>query len=137
MKKLISLLVFILVLFAGVASATAAAEQPQVAESSIADLQKQIQVLKAENEALKQENQTLRKLFSVKTESLATTPATSQNTQVRSAPSTIQQAAPKSATYWMTLSSRKRHNENCRYFKNSNGRLCGPNEGIACKICGG
>lgn len=30
----------------------------------------------------------------------------------------------------------KRHNSNCRYF-DSKGRACGPNEGVACKICGG
>ncbi|NLY02214.1 MAG: hypothetical protein GXY83_39520 [Rhodopirellula sp.] len=25
----------------------------------------------------------------------------------------------------------------CWYYKNSNGRPCGPNDGRACKICGG
>ena len=130
MKKLLSLLAFILALFAGIV--TAAAEQPQTAESAITDLQKQIQVLKTENEALKRENQILRKLFSVKTES-----ATSQNTQARSAPSVVRKAAPQSASHWMTISSSKRHNKNCRYFKNSSARLCGPRDGIACKICGG
>lgn len=30
----------------------------------------------------------------------------------------------------------KRHNSNCRYY-NSKGRACGPNDGVACKICGG
>jgi len=39
--------------------------------------------------------------------------------------------------YWMTTSSHKRHNKNCRYYKNSKGRFCQPDEGIACKICGG
>ena len=39
--------------------------------------------------------------------------------------------------YWITTSSRKRHNSGCRYYSNSVGRLCGPNEGVACKICGG
>ena len=39
--------------------------------------------------------------------------------------------------YWMTNSSHKRHNKNCRYYKNSNGHFCGPKDGIACKICGG
>jgi hypothetical protein len=39
--------------------------------------------------------------------------------------------------YWMTNSSGKRHNKNCRYYKNSRGHICGPKDGIACKICGG
>jgi len=39
--------------------------------------------------------------------------------------------------YWMTNSSSKRHNSGCRYFENSKGHYCGPNDGIPCKICGG
>ena len=44
---------------------------------------------------------------------------------------------PKESGYWMTNSSHKRHNQNCRYYKNSKGHVCGPNDGVACKICGG
>jgi endonuclease YncB( thermonuclease family) len=40
-------------------------------------------------------------------------------------------------THWITIKSRKRHNSSCRYYMNSKGRLCGPNEGVACKLCGG
>lgn len=40
-------------------------------------------------------------------------------------------------TYWMTSSSKKRHNKSCRYFNNSNGSACEADEGIACKVCGG
>jgi hypothetical protein len=40
-------------------------------------------------------------------------------------------------THWITTSSGIRHNSRCRYFKNSNGRMCTPDEGRACKICGG
>lgn len=43
----------------------------------------------------------------------------------------------KSLSHWLTTSSGKRHNSSCRYFKNSKGRASGPNEGVACKICGG
>lgn len=39
--------------------------------------------------------------------------------------------------YWLTTSSGIRHNSRCRHYKNSNGRSCGPNDGKACKICGG
>lgn len=43
----------------------------------------------------------------------------------------------KALSHWVTTSSGKRHNSSCRYFKNSKGRASGPNEGVACKICGG
>ena len=39
--------------------------------------------------------------------------------------------------YWMTISTNKRHNEKCRYYKNSIGRDCKSDEGIACRLCGG
>jgi hypothetical protein len=41
------------------------------------------------------------------------------------------------AGYWLTTSSSKRHNSKCRYYKTSKGRPCGPNDGTACKVCGG
>lgn len=42
------------------------------------------------------------------------------------------------ALYWLNTSSGVRHNERCEHFKNTkNGRLCGPNDGKACGICGG
>jgi endonuclease YncB( thermonuclease family) len=43
----------------------------------------------------------------------------------------------RALTHWLTQSSSKRHNSGCRYFKNSKGRSCGPNDGVACKVCGG
>jgi hypothetical protein len=44
---------------------------------------------------------------------------------------------PQKLTHWMTISSKKRHNSGCRYFKKSKGRMCTKSEGVACKICGG
>jgi hypothetical protein len=41
----------------------------------------------------------------------------------------------KNSTHWLSLNSNKRHNSSCRYFKKSRGRLCGPFEGIGCKLC--
>lgn len=38
--------------------------------------------------------------------------------------------------FWISKTG-KRHNKNCRYYKNCKGRSCTKNEGIACKICGG
>lgn len=41
-------------------------------------------------------------------------------------------------THWLNTKSDTRHNSRCRYFKKTKqGRLCGPDEGKACKICGG
>ena len=40
-------------------------------------------------------------------------------------------------SHWLTDSSKKRHNSTCRYYKKTTGRPCGPNEGTACKLCGG
>lgn len=41
-------------------------------------------------------------------------------------------------TYWITKSSHKRHNSKCRWYKKSKGYCTDdPDEGIACKICGG
>jgi len=40
-------------------------------------------------------------------------------------------------THWITNSSGIRHNSSCRYFRNSKGRMCGPSEGVPCKLCGG
>ena len=41
-------------------------------------------------------------------------------------------------TYWITKSSKKRHNASCRYYKNSKG-YCTEDKsvGTACKVCGG
>jgi micrococcal nuclease len=39
--------------------------------------------------------------------------------------------------FWLTRSSNKRHNSGCKHYRNTNGRPCGADEGIPCKICGG
>ena len=47
------------------------------------------------------------------------------------------EADPK-ALYWLNTSSNVRHNQRCEHFqKTKKGRLCGPNEGKPCGICGG
>jgi hypothetical protein len=53
----------------------------------------------------------------------------------------IDKAAGRSPTgegkYWLTTSSGIRHNESCKYYQTSKGRVCGKDDGRACKICGG
>ena len=46
-------------------------------------------------------------------------------------------SAPVTGDYWLTTSSQKRHRKGCRYYKETEGRQCGPDEGEACKVCGG
>ncbi len=43
----------------------------------------------------------------------------------------------KQPAYWLTTSSKKRHNSTCRYYRKSKGTFCESNAGVACKICGG
>lgn len=42
-------------------------------------------------------------------------------------------------THWLNLNADEvRHNANCQFFNNTiQGRYCGPNEGRACRKCGG
>lgn len=44
---------------------------------------------------------------------------------------------PSANQHWLTISSKTRHNSTCRYFNVSAGRVCRPDEGKACKLCGG
>jgi endonuclease YncB( thermonuclease family) len=48
------------------------------------------------------------------------------------------QAASTGGEHWLNTNSNVRHNESCEHFKKSKkGRLCRPDEGKACGICGG
>jgi hypothetical protein len=58
-------------------------------------------------------------------------------TSARQSPRLSDEPQADSAPHWLTTSSRKRHNERCRYYKTTNGRPCGHEEGTPCKICGG
>lgn len=46
-------------------------------------------------------------------------------------------SATKALGYWLTKSSNKRHNSNCKYFRKTRGQPCTKSEGVACRICGG
>jgi hypothetical protein len=90
--------------------------------------------LRAENESLKREIQNLR--------SLLATPSTQTSTSQEIPTTASEKVAPQgdqkqSTGFWLTSSSKKRHNSSCRYYKTSNGSECGPNDGIPCKLCGG
>src|SRR5262245_1551895 len=94
--------------------------------ASIGELTKQVQQLTEENQRLR---------------SLLAENGTSHVAQTAIAPSSAtmlqRNADQQGLTHWLTLSSSKRHNSGCRYYRNSHGRPCRADEGIPCKICGG
>jgi hypothetical protein len=77
---------------------------------------------------LREENVNLRQAASTSRPATAVQPATEAG--VRASP-----PAADGVKYRMS-SSGKRHNSRCRYFS-SQGRDCGPSDGVACKVCGG
>jgi hypothetical protein len=100
--------------------------------------------LKEENAQLRRENQQLRRLLADKVEgNVAAVPATNLVSEVQTnhvggaRTNQVSAEAESQLTHWLTTSSGKRHNSHCRYFKTTEGRLCGPDEGKACKLCGG
>lgn len=111
--------------------------------NSVWEFQKQVERLKAENEALKRENQLLRSLLSERQSGVASRaqPQARPADAVRVPSVSSQRPAPGSSaqptSHWLTISSGKRHNSSCRYYGTTKGRPCGPNDGIPCKICGG
>lgn len=50
----------------------------------------------------------------------------------------VVESSPKpEQSFWITTKTKVRHNSRCRYYKNSKGTTCGPDDGRECKICGG
>jgi hypothetical protein len=106
-----------------------------------------IDELQEENASLRRENQELRRMFAETIESSSNkallnpvappgprgSSATYQSDDVRTNPPGTDDAA---LTHWLSTAG-KRHNSSCRYFKKAEGQLCGPNDGIACTLCGG
>jgi hypothetical protein len=103
-----------------------------VAQTSKLSAEEELAAVRKEVQALREENQTLRRLLA--TLSPASVPITPSTATVS------QPVAPATAAaetgFWMS-STGKRHNSKCRFYKNTQGYPCGPNDGIACKLCGG
>jgi hypothetical protein len=108
----------------------------------IRTMQEQIKKQTAEIESLRKENQSLRQQLMEKSsrpDNVAVQPAPqlySDNDGARIIPQNNQKTEPAAGGYWLSNTG-KRHNSRCRYFRNCNGRPCGKNDGVACKICGG
>ena len=96
---------------------------------TVVQLKQELSEVRKENEALRAENQKLRTELVKKSKS--------QN--VESNDRTLQDASSAAIEggYWISTSSKKRHNSKCRYFKTSKGRIGTKEEGVPCKICGG
>jgi hypothetical protein len=45
-------------------------------------------------------------------------------------------AAAATLTHWLSTADGKRHSRECRFFKTTAGRPCGPDEGGICSFCG-
>ena len=101
-------------------------EAPQFSE--------EIKKLQGENELLKQEIQNLRMQMSQLPAQITPQQATPLPAQ---AASSTQTEEKQTTGYWLTSSSRKRHNSSCRYYQKSSGKPCGAEDGIPCKLCGG
>jgi regulator of replication initiation timing len=100
----------------------------------------EIAKLKTQVEVLIKENQQLRKMLAQQplqagSNSVAVTREAAPEKEKTTAPTVTEDKQAQG--YWITTSSSKRHNSNCRYYKNSKGRACTKDEGVACKICGG
>lgn len=109
-----------------------AGDDPEVLRRKIAEQDRMIAALRAENQQLR-----AALVQSTPTASPASTVPTLRTSTV--VPSNIQPSttAASSATgYWIS-STGKRHNSNCRYYQTSQGRPGVATEGVACKICGG
>lgn len=108
---------------------------PSAAE--VERLRNEVRELKALAARLEGENAQLRRdLLAARTESARQHAQRQSFTQERMG---LVSRSKESATnsHWITTSSRKRHNSSCRWYRQSQGRPCGPNEGVACKVCGG
>jgi hypothetical protein len=94
------------------------------------ELEKAIAVLRSDNATLREQ------LASCAAEKSTPTAAAHHAPEVRSpnAPQALQ--SDPAQAYWISGTG-KRHNRKCRYFGTGKGHACGPNEGVACKICGG
>jgi regulator of replication initiation timing len=113
-----------------------AREELQRIRDSLNQLRDEHAKLKQENALLRKENQQLRRLLADNGEPGGVAAAAANAVSV--APTNQLNAEAKTQlTHWFTTSNGRRHNSRCRYFKTTQGRRCGPDEGKACKLCGG
>jgi|ERR1044071_1555656 hypothetical protein len=109
--------------------------------NSIARLHTENARLKEENVRLRKENQQLRRLLGEKIEvgagAAAPAPTAATNGAGGLQTHQVEAATDGKSSRWLSSADGKRHNSNCRYFKTTEGKPCGPDEGKPCKLCGG
>ena len=123
--------IFIGVLFAICLGFSSSAETPT---TDVAELQAQVARLQKENQSLRKENQKLR--AQLVTKGVAHSAVDSKDASERPSEK-VTAKSDDAGDYWLTTSSKKRHNSKCRLYKNTKGRPCGKDEGTPCKRCGG
>ena len=93
--------------------------------------------LRAENEALRKENQMLRRELVRQRGGAPVIDLDKAQEPKQVEGSAVNGKATDDGGYWLANKSMKRHNSKCRYYKMGKGRPCKPDEGTACKKCGG
>lgn len=112
-------------------SLLAAPVSPVDHEATIAKLEARIAALEAEN-------QDLRKRLVAATQAPPRNSLSPSSGLTPSTASSVRKFTPSDEVGGMSYSissTGKRHNSRCRYY--TPGTQCGPNQGVACKICGG
>lgn len=103
-------------------------DDPVELKTRLADMERRIATLEAENQQLRRE-------LTARPEPPAPfpprDPTPPRQTAVQQPP-----GSEKAVGYWLSA-TRKRHHSKCRYYQTGKGRACGPDEGAPCKICGG
>ena len=94
--------------------------------SALGDGTNALQRPQTENRQLRDENRKIREEMVQGGETKATTNA-----------SGVTSEPIADAKYWITTSSKKRHNPTCKYFKKSKGYPTNEKIGAPCQICGG
>ena len=115
-------------------------------QDELKSLRQEAARLKEQNQQLRIENQKLRRLLADQGEATSPSPVAAVDAVgnvARSQPAvatnlnSVASATSTALTHWLTKSSGKRHNSRCKFFQKTEGRLCGPNEGLPCSVCGG
>lgn len=116
-------------------------QQVEALRGQLAQMQAENGQLTQQNQALREENQTLRRLaveIQSRQGATNTVPATAPPAQAAGAADggAVPNAAGMTFTHWLSTADGKRHSSDCRFFKTTAGRPCGPDEGGICSFCG-
>jgi hypothetical protein len=115
---------------------------PAATQNRVAELEATIASLRRDNAALRAQIEGGGQAPAPATAPTTAAPTTTANAKPTPKPlgfSTDEKpaaAAGAEKKYWISTSG-KRHNENCKYFENSKGKLGTATDGTPCKVCGG